>query len=280
MSDSESKFVPPEETGEAKTPDGFEQPITPEQTQADIRLSLESEILEFLEGKRTELSHEALLLFVPGRLREIAKNPDMIEIQPLRKEPGEISILALEKEYPVVLTDPKAWAKWHQDIEAALKAQEGRNFKINPPAPRSVNRLHARFMTKIDEGELSLSDRILFTAKLRLHPDNPQALFVGDFDGETHQGIGRDFYMNILPSLAKELGLRYIVGQNNVSNITFFTETLARYTKDELKPEFRIRLFSESITNADQNFTIQFLYDEDVEKYVNKDKIKRNADRT
>lgn len=269
MTDNESKFIPPEVIEQPRPAE------TVEQTQADFRSDPCVEIKDILSGKPyRSISEQALQLLIPQRVRELATNPDKIQVRPIRIEQGEVSILVIEKDYPDQLTDHNAWTKWQEDISTALKAQEGKNFKITPQAPRSVNRLHARFISKIDEGEIRLTDRIIFSAKLKLHPANPAALFVGEFDGETHQGIGQDFYTNTLPPLAKKIGLRYIVGQNNVSNITFFRETLGRYTKEELKPEFQTRLFSESVTNADQNFTIQFLYNEDIEKYIREDKIK------
>lgn len=275
MPEDESKFVPSEAIEQVKTPE------TVEQTQMDLGLTPEDEVKEILSNKPYKrVSQEALSLLVPHRIYEVAKNPAKIEIRPLHIEQGEISILVLEKDYVELLTDDQAWRQWESDIEVALKAQEGKRFKVTPQAPESINRLHAKFRTEIDKGELSLSDRILMISKLRIHPSNSQALYVGDFDGESHQGIGQDFYKNILPALANDLGLRFIIGQNHAGNISFFKKTLGRYTMDEIKPEFQSTLLSDNIARDDKFSTIQFLYVEDIEKYVSKDKIRPYENRT
>ena len=64
------------------------------------------------------------------------------------------------------------------------------------------------------------------------------------------------------------MGLRFIVGQNNAVNSSFFMETLGRYSVQELKPEYQRTLFPGKL--GDFRFTIQFLYPDDVEKYVEK----------
>lgn len=259
MADNESKFVPPEAVELTKTS---------EQTQADVGLSsLQTEIRDILDKKPDkQVSKEALMLLIPNRVPEIATNQNNIEVRQLPNQPGEISLLVIEKDYPKELTNPQSYSQWQKDDEAALEAQAGKSFKTTPEAPESINRLHAKFRTQINQGELSLKDRVLMTCRLRLYPDNPEALIVGDFDGEAHQGIGHDFYKNTLSSLAKSIGLRFIVGDNHSGNFSFFKDTLGRYTLAELKPEFQKTLFP---GRSDDQFTIQFLYPEDIKKYVN-----------
>ncbi|MCF7834130.1 MAG: hypothetical protein K9L98_02115 [Candidatus Pacebacteria bacterium] len=235
--------------------------------------AVKKEIIGILSKKSSQkATQETLAAFVPERVRSVAVNPKNIELYQLSDEQGEISVLVLEKDYPTKLTDKEEYSKWKHNIELAKQVQERVRFKILPNAPTSVNKLHAKFSSLIDSGYLSLSTRVLMFTKVLLYPSNPEALFVKDFDGETQQGIGQDFYKNQLPVLAKNLGLRFVVGQNNGGNFTFFKDTLGRYTQEDLKPEFRVVLFPDHIN--DRFFTIQFLYPEDIEKYVQKEAIK------
>ncbi len=265
QTDSEQGFVSPE------THQLIPEPV--EQTQADLRSNELNEINDVLTGKSPEsLSAQSLSLFVPKKVYEIAKDSRNIEIRPIGSEKTQVSVLVLEKNAAEGLTNPEAWKQWEENYAAALDEQAGKAFRKTPPAPGSVNRLHAKFKSEIDKGELSINDRILMTVRVGIYRENPQALMVGDFDGEPHQGIGQDFYKNVLPQLARNLGLRFIIGDNRTQNVSFFTETLGRYTLDQLKPEYQETLFPGRA--GWQDFTIQFLYPEDAGKYVEKDKIR------
>lgn len=238
-----------------------------QEAQADLKQRAINEIKDVLLGKTPPpLTREALWQLVPQRVREIAKNPDNVEARPLDNI-SNISVLVVEKGYPELLTDQNAWQQWREEIEAAknLSKKKG-TMRAMPSAPPAVNPMHAKLAELIQKGDLSLQDRILMLCKMNLYAENPQALMVVDFDGEAHKGIGQDFYKNTLPVLAKSMGLRFIIGDNRPANLSFFQNTLGRYTLKQLKPEFQRSLFP---GRTDDYFTIQFLYPEDIEKYVN-----------
>lgn len=245
-------------------------PILHPDTSTVLDEGVRSEIMGILSQNQHEevISQDVLLSLVPQRVRDIAKNKDNIEVRQLRGEGGGISVLVIEKDYPDELTSPEAYLRWKQDIEVAKKAKEGKTVKILPRAPAGINRLHAIFSSDIDQGKLFFSDRILMTCKLRISPENPKALYVAYIDGESHRGIGQDFYRNTLPTFCRNLGLRFIVGLHNSKNLSFFTDTLGGYTPKQLKPEFQNTLFPFEMNNP--FFVIQFLYSEDVEKYVDR----------
>lgn len=217
-----------------------------------------------LKGEALPLNKDALSVLVPERVKELVKNPDNLVVEQLRNEKAEVAMLVYEKDYPNTLTDPNAYAEWMKAIKIATDRQEGKSMKIMPKAPHGVNRLHEKFRYLLEQGRLSLKDRVLMASVFRVYPYNKQALFIGDFDGEAHQGIGQDFYKNTLPKFAKSLGMRFIVGENRMGNYTFFTNTLERCTVHDLKPEYK-NLFPEKENDF---FTIQFLYSEDKKKYV------------
>jgi len=227
-----------------------------------------SEIEKILRGESTEaIPQEELAALIPDAVRKAASNPDQLEVRQLPGEPGVVYLMILERNFTVALTDPDAYAQWKADKKKVMSLPRERDkFRQTPAAPSAVNRLHAKFEDLIDTGVMQFSDRILMVSKFVLSKDNPQALHVYDFDGESHKGIGQDFYKNTLPAFAKKIGLRFIVGANNAVNSSFFTETLGRYSVQELKPEYHRTLFSGRL--GDYRFSIQFLYPEDVEKYI------------
>lgn len=226
-----------------------------------------SEIAKILRREHAgAISEQELASLIPDAVRRAAKNPDQLQIRQLAQEPGEFGFFIIEKNFPYTLTYPDEYAYWKQEIQRAREDQAHKKVRVLPPAPNGVNKLHAKFSDYIDRGDLSFSDRILMTCRLKLYPDNPQALYIVDYDGETGAGIGQDFYKNVLPEFCRRNGLRFIAGQNRVHNISFFLKTLGRYSNEDLKPEYRKTFFPEG--SLDSLFTIQFLYPEDVEKYI------------
>lgn len=230
--------------------------------------SIKNEVKEiFSDTPYEKVSEETLRYLVPQIIYETANKPENIEIRQLDNETGEISILVLEKNNEN-LTDESIYKKWKDDIAKSKEEQKDRWMQILPPAPKEINRLHAKFESGIDKREIQLSDKILMTCKLRLYSDNKEALYIGDFDGEKGKGIGKDFYKNILPKFCNNLGLKFIVGKNNGQNISFFKDKLERFGIKDLKSEYQNTLFPNKIN--DDFFTIQFLNDNDKEKYLKK----------
>lgn len=222
------------------------------------------------QARNLELPDEVLEALVPSRIRKVVSNPANLEVSRFRNSDDELSIIVVEHDYSEQLTDKSAWEQWRANIEAIKKEQEGNLITFLPEAPEGINRLHARFGSEVDSGRFSLSDRILMTVGISVLSEVPDALYVGDYDGEVRQGIGSDFYQNTLPEFARKLGVRFITGLNDAKNISFFVNTIGRYTYWDIKPEHREQLFPDTDPNiASTNFsTVQFLFPEDKEKYV------------
>ena len=219
-----------------------------------------------LSNSHESLSNNALLEFIPDSIYHLAENPEAIELKELQGVDGEIHFIVLEKNSSKTLTDPDIYHDWKNEIEAVLKV--GGKMRIHPEKPLGVNHLHAKFRDMIDTGDLKLSDRIFMSSKLKISPDNKKALLIADYDGEIGKGIAQDFYLNKIPELSCKMNLRFVVGENNSGNISFFKEKLNRYLLSDLKDEYRNTLFPGH--SNDPHFTIQFLYKEDIEKYVEK----------
>lgn len=215
------------------------------------------------KARELDLPDEFLKLLVPTRVHELSTNDDSMDVFRFGEDKDETSIMAVERSCPHELTNPEIWQDWLSAIEDTRRKMAGQLIKVLPEAPSGVDRLHARFRNEIESGKISLTDRILMTCRMRVLPENPLTLYVGDFDGETHKGIGSDFYNNTLPNFARKLGFRYIIGQNNARNISFFVGTLGRTMYRDIKPEYRSQLFPSSDFQ-----TIQFLYPEDRDKFV------------
>lgn len=131
-------------------------------------------------------------------------------------------------------------------------------------------RLRTTYQELYDSNTLGDTENILLMSHLFVWDNESNVLYVNNYDGQAHAGIATEFYGDILPTIAKKMNLRFIVGQNDPDNISFFTspEGLNRVTRKQIKPEYREKFFP----NIDKNdtdsktldlATIQFLYEED-----------------
>lgn len=191
------------------------------------------------------------------------QNPD----QPLDEMPSEL--------YPVFIPT-KLWSEAENvdDIKiVAGKAGSGILFKAvrNHDQPlTNLNRLNAESGNYREDSKTE----ILMRCHMLNHGKDNNVLYVMDFDSIEHKGIGTEFYTDILPEIAKKTEIRYIIGQNNSNNISFFTQSngLNRSLITDLKPEFAKYLFPQldpnSLTEHETLNTIQFLYEEDKEKFL------------
>ncbi len=225
------------------------------------------------EARSLQIPDEFASLLIPKRVYEVADKPANVEVKIERVGKNTLTVSAVERASTRQLTDITAWNNWNRKIEEARAAHGGRMNTIGfiaPRPPENVNRLHAEFRQKILGGALSISDRILFTCTLRFGEETHEVLQVSDFDGETQTGIGTDFYQNSLPPLARALGFRFVTGQQNDNNLSFFTKKLGRSTYNDLKEEVRATIFPGYSENSGIGAipTIQFLYPEDRASYL------------
>jgi len=101
--------------------------------------------------------------------------------------------------------------------------------------------------------------------EVRLEALNPDTLRVRKYNGIPHQGLASDFYKNILPDFARQCGFRFIIGNNNKSNLSFFIEELGRTHLSEVTEECFYKL---GLIEMHPYATVQFLYPEDKAYYT------------
>lgn len=92
------------------------------------------------------------------------------------------------------------------------------------------------------EGLITSTDRTVFSCELSTDWYCRDTLIVNRYDGVRGLGIATDFYTNILPTFASELGFKYILGENNSNNINFFTEKLGRVRYEDLPRNIRMSM--------------------------------------
>jgi hypothetical protein len=172
----------------------------------------------------------------------------------------QLQLLVVEKDYSVPLTNPADWQRWMEARQATIS---GSGIQLASRGP-GINRLHIQFRPQIEDGIITINDRVLFSVLLRKDLALPAVLEVSYFDSEKNRGIGTQFYQEQLPQFARSLGFRFIVGSNNQKNIDFFTGKLGRRPLSAIKPEKRAQLFSKLEANSNLDlYTVQFLYPAD-----------------
>lgn len=115
-------------------------------------------------------------------------------------------------------------------------------------------------------------DRSKYIADIYLATDpmTPLTLQVGSIEVSRNfrrQKIAGSFYDN-LAEVAREMGFRFVFGQNNPENVTYFTRKLGRSIISNIRPDLRRRIISPNYfkkhPGADPKFcTVEFLYPED-----------------
>ena len=225
-------------------------------------------------SKIGQIPPELYPAFLPRRVYELASNPEKIRLLQLPAE-KRVRFLAYEKDYSgEQLTDPAAWQEWQKAKEDA-KLNSTSKITVMPTPPKTVNHFHATYDRQIRAGQLKLTDRVLMENHFGQESTDPEVLHVAFFDSERRQGIGKEFYQNTLPNIARQFGVRFIVGTNTDTNLSFFTDAktgLGRNSINQIKSEYRKQFFPNfSVTDPGKDYsqyTIQFLYPEDRGKYL------------
>lgn len=216
--------------------------------------------------------------FIPKSLIEAAANPQKLEVISIYDEGlNFLTVIIAEHDYVWQQEENLEWNEYTTALNQAKKQEDNESgVKFYPDLPVGRNRLRAKSLNYINDGQLSQSDRVMLVCELRVVFGIEKILFVSNYDGEIGLGIAADFYTNVLSKLAKKAGIKIIAGVNNSTNLSFFRDKLGRYTFKQLKPEAKDTLFSiNRPSKIDEEFTtIQFLEEADVEKYVLAEAIK------
>ena len=222
----------------------------------------------------SDASEESLQLLIPKTAYDSAVDAEKVQLIPVNEDDGCLTIVVVEHDYPRQLTDESAWSDWQSEIaENSGTERDGMLIRRKPTPPANVNPLHANLEQLISTGKIHFTDRVLLTCKLQVFPQTPHTIYVDSYDGESHKGIGTDFYQNALPQFAKTVGKRFLVGHNREDNITFFVDQLGRSTYGEVLQQLRTEVFPTRNENSSgTRYTVQFLFESDQEKYLGKPK--------
>lgn len=208
-------------------------------------------------------------VLIPSKVYELASNTDNLDIVVSQQEGNGVvetlRIVVVEKKFPVQLTDPQIWAEWKDATKRPLGHRGLIHFPL--PLPGGINRLHSEYSELIEKGFFGIDDRVLLEVDLLLNKSIPSSLYVSHFNGEVGNGIGSEFYQELLPKFARDLGFRSITGENNAQNISFFTEKLRRKRLADID-ENKIPTLFPHLPSGDRSYlTVQFLYPEDIKAY-------------
>ncbi len=198
----------------------------------------------------------------------IDKNPDT----PLDEIPPEL--------YPAFIPK-KLWNEANNPEKVQTKHihnGEGINFFVIQDLPNSKiipNRVDQTYHWAKLKGYTHDNQEIIMRCHMYLRGQKNDILYVADYDAIENKGIGTEFYTELLPKIARSKNIRFITGKNDKDNISFFSNPngLNRAKLSEIKPEYRYDFFPEigleDLIEEDFSIpTVQFLYEEDKEKYL------------
>ena len=202
--------------------------------------------------------------WVPELVFELADNPNNVRIMVLSDSDKNVSIVVYETNFSEQLTSPSEWNLW-----LSGEGRYGIGEDYYPDSYHAINHLHVTLSDLIEAGKLKITDRVLLYFDIFRNPDEPEVFYINEFDCEKEKNIATTFYTQTLPAIAKKVGVRFIVGQNNPLNFEFFIKKIGRSAIDQIKPEFRKKFFPTYNPISEYPYmTIQFLYPEDRKKYL------------
>lgn len=214
-----------------------------------------------------------LRLAAPGDLRVIyfIRDTDSLTFLTVRRHDEPQVDIGILRQYQI-------WKKSHPEQEDPSEFNELPGFYRK--------NLRVISLQENDGKPLTVYDEVLIGGYMTKHGE---VLDVGDYqDKKEYRGkrVAPNFYTQ-LSQLAKEMGIRYIVGTNERErdridgidtgrepNIDFFLKKLGRSRLTDLKEEYWEKLTSGDPDNEDYlphyaaSFTVQFLYEEDKEKML------------
>lgn len=210
-------------------------------------------------GRRSQLDmpREALrALIIPPRILELAENPAGVDLVVLSQDTQSVEALVVEHRSEPVSNIESLYNYWEQRLTGQGEI---------PPDVDDYMASHIRFLL---DGTLGLNDYV--TTELYLVLAGNAQLRTGDYLDRVAlrgQGIGTSFFGNLREG-AIAMGMRYMIGQNNKQNISFFRDTLGRYTLNQIRPEFWEEFTEEPEGTEPTLFTVDIFYEEDRQRLL------------
>ncbi len=227
-----------------------------------------------LQDTPPQLSAELIKKLVPESTRMQAE--DCSQFEPLQIPAEEnIHIVAVEHNATSGITYENDFQQWLTDLENYSRLmKESREQRTPlppyPKLPEGIDPLHADWYQTYETFPFAFDDRILFSADFRIWDPGTklgtQTLYVAWYKGIRNAGLASEFFTRTLPEIAKVSGCRYLVVEPNSGSLDFFQQKLGHVFRSELTAEAQ-DLFAKSIPVLPPG-TIQFFYQEDIEKYV------------
>lgn len=221
--------------------------------------------------RKLNLPNEALRhVLITRKVLEKAVNPKKVRLIIDRANRKQVRAYVVETRDDYVTT-PEAFNNYLKlRAEHIKKIRAGvLRFTDLPQTPKDVDELHADELLQIQEGKIDLRDFIFQAICFRAN--NPETIFVssyGDNVAIRHQKVGTEFYEHFAACL-KKIGFRFILGENNPSNITFYLNVLGRVRLLDVKNELMgILGYTYRTPKSNEMYTVQFLYPEDKELYA------------
>jgi GNAT superfamily N-acetyltransferase len=248
----------------------LEKEIVIDQIQEADTLAFKDWIADYDRSKRLRIPQPALRHFIPRKVLELADDPTQVNIVNLEdnKSYGHIlkAIIYEHKDAPV--TNLKSFEDYTAYL---LKAKHERpKFRI----PDDIDEFHLTNHSLLTSGIIGINDFVTNEFVLLDMDDEDvptEILTVSEYSDREElrgKGIGKAFYSQ-LREIAKSIGYRYITGSNNDTNISFFLNTLGRYTLPQIKSEHQRKFTHDPDDEVNRNFTVDILYPEDKELYLN-----------
>lgn len=224
--------------------------------------------------RRLDMPKEALRhLLIPRRVLELAGNPEAVDVIVLGQDYRKVTAYTVERKL-LPVTDKKRLEEYWKEVEILRsehmkKLESGEIDVFADWVPEDIDKYHAENEELIGNGTLTLYDAVLLDVSLSIDEDKTDQLTVGYFDRQHLRNTGgaTSFYKQ-LHSSALEMGMRFILGGNNKSNVRYFINKLGRVSLSMIRPGLREVFHSKPDITDQYVYTIDFLHPEDRDEFV------------
>lgn len=172
-------------------------------------------------------SDGALRHLIPKKIFDLAVDPTKIQLKLVNREEGNVGFYIVEPRSTPLPAEDEMLTRYHEDVDSGLLDRAD---------------FVAAYVDLERKGARELE--VIFA----VHPDLRR------------QGVGREFY-DRLRTVAINGGYRYLTGQNNETNIAYFTQVLGRKPLGEVDAAIsaEIRTNHNDDIENEQFFTVDVL---------------------
>ncbi len=201
-------------------------------------------------------------ILVPKVFLELSNDPEAVNAVIIDQTAKRLNGIVVEHKLQPV-SNSESYEQYNMLLEQKRKNTPNDEIFIPPDGPDDIDPEHLLYNSFVEQGLIDFNDYVANVITLDVNENG--CLYVGTYHDREElrgKGVAKSFYKR-LQDVARKMGFRYITGNNDTRNLSFFTGTLGRSLIKDIKPEYWHLFMSTQQRAPSDTDTIDFLYPED-----------------